>query len=358
MRLKWQKKPGFIPAAIAQTSQNTVFDFIHPDNQAVCRERGKRLQRLRDEPGLVPAVKEYYKDHPVEFITEWLMTFDPRNVERGMPAIVPFVLFPKQEEFIDWVVDRWRGREDGLAEKSRDMGESWLCVGVAVWVWLFQAGTVIGFGSRKEEYVDKIGDPKSLFWKIRQAIMLMPAEFRPEGYDEKKHAPHMRIVNPDNGSTIVGEAGDNIGRGNRTSVYFVDEAAFLEHASAVDAALSQTSNCKIHVSTPNGTGNPFAEKVRGGKIEVFTFHWRDDPRKDDIWYAKQNDLLSPQVVAQEIDISFTASVTGVVIPPAWVQAAVDAHIKLGWHVTGARRGALDVADEGNSQLNSRFSMGE
>lgn len=290
------------------------FDFINPDYEAVYRERAERLTRLRAEPGLIPAVKEYYKDHPVEFITEWLMTFDPRNVERGMPAIVPFVLFPKQEEFIDWVVDRWRGREDGLAEKSRDMGVSWLCVGVAVWMWLFQGGTVIGFGSRKEEYVDKIGDPKSLFWKIRQAIMLLPVEFRPEGYDEKKHAPHMRIVNPENGATIVGEAGDNIGRGNRTSIYFVDEAAFLEHAAAVDAALSQTSNCKIHVSTPNGTGNPFHIKRHSGRIPVFTFHWRDDPRKDKAWYDKQKATLDSIIVAQEIDINYSASIGDAFIP--------------------------------------------
>jgi hypothetical protein len=84
-------------------------------------------------------------------------------------------------------------------EKSRDMGVTWLCVGFAVWMWLFHPGTVVGFGSRKEEYVDKIGDPKSIFWKIRQFIALLPVEFRPAGYIESRHAPHMRIINPENG---------------------------------------------------------------------------------------------------------------------------------------------------------------
>ena len=52
------------------------------------------------------------------------------------------------------------------------------------------------------------------------------------------------------------------------------------------------------------------------------------------------------VVAQEIDINYSASVEGVVIPSAWVQAAIGAHIKLGIEPTGMRRGAMDVADEG------------
>jgi phage terminase large subunit len=313
------------------------FDWLKPDYEPIYAERAKWLTKLRDQPELVPGIKEHYKNEPVDFITDWGMTFDPRNVERDLPAVIPFKLFPRQEAFIDWVVERWRGRQDGLAEKSRDMGVSWLCVGIAVWMWLYHPNTVIGFGSRKEEYVDKIGDPKSLFWKIRQFIMLLPVEFRPYGYDETKHAPHMRIINPENGAAIVGEAGDNIGRGNRTSIYFKDESAFYEHAAAVDAALSQTSNCKIDVSTPNGTGNPFHSKRHGGRIPVFTFHWKDDPRKDQAWYQKQIDTLDPVIVAQEIEINYEASVGDAFIPGDLVAAA-------------QARGPADVEASGPIQL--------
>lgn len=298
----------------SENLKSAQFDFLNPDYEPIYAERAKRLQRLRDEPGLIPGVKEYYKSNPVAFITDFGMTFDPRNVERDLPAVVPFLLFPKQAEFIDWVVARWRGRQDGLAEKSRDMGVSWLCVGVAVWMWLYHPGTVVGFGSRKEEYVDKLGDPKSLFWKVRQFINLLPVELRPVGYVESKHAPYLRILNPETDSVIVGEAGDNIGRGNRASIYFVDEAAFLERAAAVDAALSQTANCKIHVSTPNGTGNPFHQKRHSGRISVFTFRWQDDPRKDQAWYERQKATLDPVIVAQEIDIDYSASIGDAFIP--------------------------------------------
>lgn len=289
------------------------FDFRSPDYERVYALRAERLERIRKDPSILPGLKEYYRANPVAFIDDWGMTFDPRNAEIGLPTTIPFLLFSHQAKFVEWVVARWRGRQDGIAEKSRDMGVSWLCVAVAVWMWLFQPGTVIGFGSRKEEYVDKIGDPKSLFWKVRQFIGLLPAEFRPAGYAEKTHAPHMRIVNPENGSAIVGEAGDNIGRGNRTSIYFKDESAFYEHPEAIDAALSQTSNCKIDVSTPNGNGNPFYRKRHGGRIDVFTFHWTQDPRKDESWYRKQRDTLDPVIVAQEIDIDYNASVSD-----AWI----------------------------------------
>ena len=293
------------------------FDWKNPDYAPVWAARIERLNRLRAEPGMLPGLKAFYADHPVEFITDWMCTFDPRNVERGIDAVIPFLLFPKQAEFVEFVVARWRAREDWLCEKSRDMGVSWLCVAIATWMWLFHPGTVVGFGSRKEEYVDKLGDPKSLFWKIREALNLLPAEFKPAGYSERAHALSMRIVNPENGSTIVGESGDNIGRGNRTSIYFKDESAFYERPDAIDAALSQTSNCKGDVSTPNGAGNPFYRKRHGGKIKVFVFDWHDDPRKDQAWYERQVDALDPVIVAQEIDRSYTASVSN-----AWISGEI------------------------------------
>lgn len=296
-------------------------NWRHPDYGAVYNERAERLQRLRADPAILPGLLEYYKDKPADFVNDWGMTFDPRNAEIGVPTTVPFVLFPKQREFLDWLLERWRGREDGLAEKSRDMGVSWLCVAFAVWMWRFHPGTVVGFGSRKEEYVDNIGDPKSLFWKVRQFVELLPAELRPRGYDADKHAPFMRIQNPENGASIIGEAGDNIGRGNRTSIYFKDESAFYPRPEAIDAALSQTSNCKIDVSTPNGAGNPFYKKRKGGKIKVFTFHWRDDPRKDEAWYQAQAEKLDPVILAQEVDIDYEASITDAFIPSAPVMAA-------------------------------------
>ena len=324
------------------------FDFKNPDYDNIFSERIKRLERIRSTPGMIEGLHEHYKNNPVDFINDWGTTFDPRNADIGLPTTIPFVLFPKQSEFINWLLARWQNREDGLAEKSRDMGVSWLCVAFAVWMWRYWPGSVVGFGSRKEEYVDKIGDPKSLFWKARAFIQFLPKEFKPNGYTEKSCAPYMRILNPENSAAIVGEAGDNIGRGNRTSIYFKDESAFYEHPEAIDAALSQTSNCKIDVSTPNGNGNPFYRKRHGGKIPVFKFHWTDDPRKDKEWYEKQKATLDPVIVAQEIDIDYESSVSNAMIPGDLVNAAQmngPADIEaIGQWVIG-----VDAAHEGNDE---------
>jgi phage terminase large subunit len=321
------------------------FDWQKPDYAAVFAWRVDRLTKLRRNPEMLPALKAYYRGNPAQFIIDWGVTLDPKNVERGLPSLVPFILFPKQEEWVDEVVSHWKRQAPLLTEKTRQMGFSWLSMATACTLCLFNEGMSIGFGSRKEEYVDRIGDPKSLFQKARTFMANLPREFR-GGWDAGTNAPHMRLSFPATGSNISGEAGDNIGRGNTTSIYFVDEAAFLERPHLIEASLSQTTNCRVDISTPNGMANPFAQKRFGGKIDVFTFHWRDDPRKDDAWYQKQVNDLDPVTVAQEIDIDYAASVEGVVIPNAWARACVDAHVKLGIEITGEKSGALDVADEG------------
>jgi phage terminase large subunit len=318
-------------------------------------ERTKVLLKIRKNPNKwLPVLKAHYKDHIADFINDWGCTLDPKNVEAGLPALMPFVLFPKQREWIDWVVDHWKQRKPGLTEKTRQTGMSWLSIALSCSLCLFHPGMVIGFGSRKQEYIDIIGDPKSLIEKARLFMRYLPPEFR-GGWKLREHAPHMRLVFPDTKALISGEAGDNIGRGNTTSLFFIDEAAFLERPHMVEASLSQTTNCRIDISTPNGMGNAFAQKRFGGKIDVFTYHWRDDPRKDDEWYQKQISELDPVTVAAELDINYSASVEGILIPSSWVQAALDAHRVLGVAPTGARRAALDVADEGKD-LNAFCGM--
>lgn len=330
------------------------FNWKKPDYVAVFQWRIERLNRIRAKPETLPALKAFYRDNPAQFIIDWGMTLDPRNTAIGLPASIPFLLFPKQEDLAAWLLERMARGEDGLIEKSRDMGISWLAMALSCNLCLFKPGMSIGCGSRKEDYVDILGDPDSLFEKARLYLQQLPPEFR-GGWERKRHSAHMRIVFPETGSILSGEAGDGIGRGGRQTVYLVDEAAHLERPHLTDASLSQTTNCRIDLSSVNGPANSFAIKRHSLPPEqVFTFHWRDDPRKDDEWYARQVARLDPIIVAQEIDISYSASVTGVLVPSAWVQAAVGACERLGLTPTGMRRAALDVADEGRD-LNSYAS---
>lgn len=324
-----------------------TFDHFQPDYAAEFAARAERLTYLRenwDDPIFRAGLWAHYRANPWDFIDDWGCTVDPRNRDVDLPAFVPFKLFPRQREWMQWTLQRWKAREPGLTEKTRDMGMSWCAVALACTLCIFNKDMAIGFGSRKQEYVDKIGHPKSLFWKAREFMRYLPREFQ-AGWSPAT-SPLLTLGFPETGSVITGEAGDGIGRGDRAAIYFVDEAAFLERPALVDASLSQTTNCRIDISSVNGMGNPFAQKRHGGKIPVFTFHWRDDPRKDQAWYDRQVEFLDPVTVAQELDINYLASATGLLIPSAWVQAAVGAFKRLGIVASGEKLGALDVADEG------------
>jgi hypothetical protein len=96
----------------------------------------------------------------------------------------------------------------------------------------------------------------------------------------------------------------------------------------------------------NGSANPFAQKARGWKLPKFEFLWTDDPRKDAAWLAKKELELDPVTLRQEVLCDFSASMEGIVLPSIWVAACIDAHRKLGIDPSGAKRGSLDVADEG------------
>jgi phage terminase large subunit len=320
-----------------------------PDYAGIFQTRMENLERLRERPERFPQLKAYYADgNYADFINDWGVTYDPRNAEIGLPTIVPMVLFPRQREWVEWVIERWRAREPGLCEKSRDVGVSWLAMGLSCTLCIFNEGVTIGVGSRQELLVDKIGFMKALIPKGRMFMEHLPVEFR-AGYVPWRDSPKMRISFPDTGSHITGEAGDEIGRGDRTSMFLVDESAHLKRPHLIDASLSATTNCRIDMSSVKGMANSFAAKRWAGKIKLFIFDWREDPRKDQAWYDKQCEELDPVVVAQEIDRDYSASVKGIVIPGAWVRSAIDAKKKLGIAPAGIKRLAFDVADEGEDK---------
>lgn len=334
------------------------FDWKHPDYRMVCEYRAEKLATLRSDPNhWMPILNAVYKADPAQFIIDWGVTTDPRNPEIGLPTTLPFLLFPHQEEMIHEMMDCWFKRENLLVEKTREMGASWVTVALACTVCNFWDGITIGFGSRTMDYVDEADNPKSLFWKARQFMTGLPVELIGGWHKDRRakvrpwnpytDAPQKRIKFPHRNSYMIGEAGDEIGRGNRTSLYIIDEAAFLQNAQSIEFSLSRTTNCRIDVSTPNGMANPFAQKRWAGKTRVFTYHWSNDPRKDQAWYDKEvKKLDNPLVVERELNINYAGSIEGVLIPSLWFEAAIDAHVKLGIEVTGKYEAGFDVADEG------------
>lgn len=317
---------------------------------------------MRANPALIVGAKEFYRTRPVEFINHWCDTYDPRNAGHGKPPRMPFILFKRQAEFVEFVHQCIADEESGLAEKARDVGLTWTCCALSVHLWLFWHGSSVGWGSRKEQLVDKIGDPDSIFEKMRMLVRGIPREFWPRGFRPDDHMTYMKFINPESGATITGEAGDNIGRGGRKLIYFKDESAHYERPEKIEAALADNTRVQMDVSSVNGTGNVFYRRREAGidwspgvempkgRTRVFVVDWRDHPAKTDDWYETRRQKMESEgllhVFAQEVDRNYSAAVDGIIIPAEWVKAAIDAHKAVWFDGGGMWCGALDVADEG------------
>lgn len=331
-----------------------------PDYDAEFMRRFNVLKATRQRPDLAIA---YYSERPVEFINDWCFTFDPRKSGSGLPATLPFRLFQRQEELCRFFLQLIDNQCAGLVEKCRDMGATWTAVAFSVWLWRFRSGASIGFGSRKEMLVDRLGDMDSIFEKIRFTVKNLPSELLPIGYNPREHSSFMKLINPENESSITGEAGDSIGRGGRKLIYFKDESAHYERPEVVEASLMDNTNIQVDISSVNGTGNVFHRRRMNGELwkgeiedpkrtQVFIMDWRDHPDKDEEWHkARRQKAEDDGLIAefeQEVERNYSSSVLGTVIKAEWIEAAIGLAEDFELDVSGKRISGLDVADDGIS----------
>jgi phage terminase large subunit len=332
-----------------------------PPYERVYAWRIKTLAQLRADPTMLQEALAYYSTRPAEFICHWMDTYNPRKTTNKW---MPFVLFVRQAELIEFFEELRRDSENGLVEKCRDAGVTWIGCAYSVWCWRFLPGDATGWGSRKEELVDKLGDPDSIFEKIRLLIQRLPDVFKPSNMKQS----FMKVANNENGATITGESGDNIGRGGRKSRYMKDESAHYERPELIEAALGDNTDVQIDISSVNGLGNVFHRRreagvvwepgtqIERGMTRVFIFDWRDHPEKTQEWYdlrkARAEREGMQHIFAQEVDRNYSAAVQNTIIAFDWIEAAVDAH----FHIPALRvppsdewMAGFDLADEGGDQ---------
>lgn len=347
-----------------------------PNYAQVHAWRRQQLARFERDPAYLASAKAYYGQMKpqscIDYINHWCDLYEPRNLGKsGAVVRMPMILFRRQDDLIRFFFACILGEANGLVDKSRDMGASWCGLSFSDWAWTFQAGSAIGWGSNKFEQVDKLGEPDTLFEKLRQQILAAPDIFRPNVTREVDLKIGL-CVNPENGSVISGQGGTNIGRGGRRWAYFTDEDAHLQHAEQVEAALSENTRCRIGMSSAGPPGTIFDSKRESGVVwepgqavvkdrtNVFIMDWSDHPEKTAEWYAGRRayykSIGRPQIVAREIDRNPMGAQEGIIIAYEYVQAAVDAHRVLGFDDDGGWSGGLDVADQGvdtNALVRSR-----
>jgi hypothetical protein len=91
------------------------FNWVKPNYQEVFDFRLEALTKIRKNPSAMPRLKKYYSENWVDFINDWGMTYDPRE---PVVKYFPFILFPRQAEFVNWVYESYKDSRRGLGERS------------------------------------------------------------------------------------------------------------------------------------------------------------------------------------------------------------------------------------------------
>lgn len=231
---------------------------------------GDREQQIR--------INEICRQDLLFWINTFGWTLDPRKLTHNsttLGARTPFITWDYQEEALRGLEAWLEKPEDGLIEKSRDMGASWIVCGWMLWRWLYRDHQSFLMVSRKEMLVD--GDEDSLFAHIRFMMKGLPLWMIPKGsYKDIK----LQLQNFRNGSVIDGESTtSNIGRGGRRTSILCDEfAAFEGGGFEVLSATADNTNCRIFNSTPMGTANAFFAQREKGTSRI-RMHWSKHPEK-------------------------------------------------------------------------------
>jgi hypothetical protein len=229
-------------------------------------------------------------------------TYDPRKT----PSDRPFIPFPYQEQYILDINNDIEQGNPSVTEKSRDMGVTWCVLTVFFYRWAFKSENFL-VGSKKEDAVDTIGDIGSHFERFRYMLSKMPSWLCDRLGIKAKNSGSMRIWK-DNGAALVGESmAPGFSRQGRHNAILLDEFAFVDKADLIYRACGDSAPCRIAVSTPNGKNNFFAKLRFGGKVKVYTHHWKSHPGKGDAWYESQKGNRSDKDIAQELDINYTVS---------------------------------------------------
>jgi len=251
------------------------------------------------------------KNDVLYWVNQYSVTYNPRVT----PSVIPFITYDYEDTLITSIWEHIRDQKDILIDKSRDMGVTWCVLAVFTWYWLFGGeGQDFLVGSRKEQYIDVMGNMDTLLEKVRFLLHNLPKWMLPDTFDWKSHSNYMRLLNPATKSTITGEAtNNNFSRGGRRRAIFFDEFAFWECDSSAWRASADSTNCRIVVSTPHGFNNQFAKLRHSGIIDIKSLHWRLHPDKDDAWYQNECKRRNHDQVeiAQELDINYEGSEEGI-----------------------------------------------
>jgi hypothetical protein len=310
---------------LRQTPENKTWVPFDIDEEL--RRRAELLQKAALEPKLQVALRELCRLDSAVFINNFCWIFEPRTLKNQREHNLPWVLYPHEYQLLDYLDERYRVQEDGLVEKSRDMGVTWTVCAWMLWKWMSGTEFTALIGSRKEDLVDNGLVDSSIFGKFDYLLEHLPPWLLPQGYEKKKHRMYMKLINPETGNSLTGESTNPaFSRSGRYSMIFLDEFAYVDKSFSIWQAAGDSTNVRIPVSTPQGKGNKFADLALGPMIKKLSLHWRLHPEKDEEWYQQQKKRRTNEEIAEELDISYERSQRGRVFQDEWQDLIVDGRL--------------------------------
>lgn len=301
------------------------------------------------------ALKRHYRNGNIgSLIDDWGWTLNPKRANTGGAVRIPFRLWPRQFELIEWMWKHYRGSTPAVCAKAREVGASWLAMAFSACICVLFKNVVVGVVASTEDKLDSNKDPSPTLPKAREFLMGIPEQLR-AGFDNSvATAPYLKCLTPETGSLIRGWTGSgDQGRGARAALVIIDEASFFSDENALDASLSAVSDCLLYFSSANGTAGGFFSKVTSGAFDTFWFRIDADPRKNAEWREAKKRVTDPVVWASEYEINFTASIDHQLFEWKWVEAAIGLLPLLesrdGFENPNIRRAALDVSDQGKDK---------
>ena len=260
------------------------------------------LEAAEDDRELQAELKRRFLEDILFAFNVFYWTYDPFLRTDPTSPHVPFITYPFQDEYIKAIHRAVSVGEDTITLKSRDMGCSWMWVGVVLQGW-FKPGGDFLIGSRKEEYVDKLGNMDTLLEKVRYLLRRLPRWLLPAGFDRDRHMGKLQIYNPEIGTTIKGESNNaHFGSGGRYKAIVFDEFAKWEQTDeAAWRAAGPATRSRNALSSPVGRGNMFARLwLEDGGPKKLTLHWSQHPLKGEgLFYNDPDTETEPPAPANE-----------------------------------------------------------
>ena len=266
--------------------------------------------------------------------------FEPRSLQGNPPRWLRWIPYHFQINSARWIelvmVTTENGRGDGVLEKSRDMGVSWLFCAYIAWNYLFADVFVAGLISKKAEDVDKTGASGTLFYKIRALVgmedqvptaLRMPNWMIPQITERDSVTRTRNISHPHKTCIINGETTTALsGVSDRNTMRLNDEAARFDSFTDSWANQGATTDHRFAVSTPDTVNLGFYEMAKIAKSCVnnpyksgpsyLALPWWLHPYHDEAWYENERKRYEhdPRFFAREYDMQYFAGSGDMIYP--------------------------------------------